>query len=535
MPDLTSLIPQQVHIYWAYYRWLQQVLPRTMTLDECQQQVKKRMAQRETQFLRLVRGYVFANRRSPYLPLLRRAGYELSDIERLVANNGVEDTLEQLCQAGVYFTLDEFKGDQEVVRGEVRFHCQESDFDNSRPRPGVRVRSGGSRSQGTTTFLQFAYASETVPYFAFMLAEHGGLYVPTGLWFPTLPAVSGFFKLMRLTFIGNPPRRWFTQVRGKSWDRWRSRAALGGAMLVGRRRGLRLPYPELVSVDNAGVIALWMAKTRDGEGGCNLFTYPSSAVRVARAAAERRLSLEATRFFVVGEPLTMAKRRAIEESSARVVNFYGFTELGIVGSACKHANMAPVQDDIHLFTDALAVIQHPRRLGVDGPTVHSLLFTSLLSHVAPKILLNVESGDDGVIEQRHCDCHFDELGWTRHLCHIRSFSKLSSEGVTFVGTDLVRVIEEVLPARFGGAPADYQFLEEEDEHGFTRLYLLVSPALGSVDEEAIRTTLLEALDKEGARGRLSATLWDQTDTIRVRRAYPEVTPVGKILTFHVQR
>jgi hypothetical protein len=37
--------------------------------------------------------------------------------------------------------------------------------------------------------------------------------------------------------------------------------------------------------------------------------------------------------------------------------------------------------------------------------------------------------------------------------------------MNFLGTDLLRLIDEVLPARFGGAPTDYQFVEREDERG----------------------------------------------------------------------
>ena len=43
-------------------------------------------------------------------------------------------------------------------------------------------------------------------------------------------------------------------------------------------------------------------------------------------------------------------------------------------------------------------------------------------------------------------------------------------------------MERVLPARFGGSPLDYQLMEEEDERGFTRLSLLVSPKLRIADE-----------------------------------------------------
>ncbi len=69
--------------------------------------------------------------------------------------------------------------------------------------------------------------------------------------------------------------------------------------------------------------------------------------------------------------------------------------------------------------------------------------------------------------------------------------------MTFVGTDLVPVIEQVLPARFGGAPTDYQMQETEDAAAHTCLDLLVSLDVGSVDEtELVSVVLLEL-----ARGR----------------------------------
>ena len=108
-----------------------------------------------------------------------------------------------------------------------------------------------------------------------------------------------------------------------------------------------------------------------------------------------------------------------------------------------------------------------------GVSVDAFLFTSF-SPATPKILLNVESGDYGVIETRSCGCKFEELGFTDHIHNIRGFDKLSSAGMTFVGTDLVRIIEEVLPAKFGGASTDYQMVEEEDKKGHTRMSIVES-------------------------------------------------------------
>lgn len=71
-------------------------------------------------------------------------------------------------------------------------------------------------------------------------------------------------------------------------------------------------------------------------------------------------------------------------------------------------------------------------------------------------------------------CPLEDLGLTDHLRQVRSFSKLTGEGVTLIGSDVVHILEEVLPARYGGSPLDYQMMEVEDEDGFTRLWLLVS-------------------------------------------------------------
>ena len=79
------------------------------------------------------------------------------------------------------------------------------------------------------------------------------------------------------------------------------------------------------------------------------------------------------------------------------------------------------------------------------------------------------------LKQGLASCPLERYGYTEHISRIRSYSKLTGEGVTLVGSEMLRILEEVLPSRFGGSPLDYQLLEEEDEQGFTRLHLLVSP------------------------------------------------------------
>jgi hypothetical protein len=221
----------------------------------------------------------------------------------------------------------------------------------------------------------------------------------------------------------------------------------------------------------------------------------------------------------------------VEGVGARALVRYAFTEAGIIGYGCAEPQLS---DDLHFFSNCYGLIQRSRTVGDSGPSVEAFLFTSLLPS-APKILLNVESGDYGTVERRGCGCRLGTLGLTTHLGKIRSFEKLSGEGMTFVQTEFLRVLEEVLPAHFGGTSADYQALEEEGENGILQLLLLVSPRVGPVDEDRVRQTFLEELGRDGGFARLSAELWQRAGTVRVRRQWPVPTQAGKILPFHVTK
>ena len=146
---------------------------------------------------------------------------------------------------------------------------------------------------------------------------------------------------------------------------------------------------------------------------------------------------------------------------------------------------------------------------------------------ARKLLLNVELDDYGEIEERDCGCPWEEFGLKTHLRGVRSFRKLTGEGTTVIGTELVQILEEVLPGRFGGSPLDYQFLEEEDEKGFTRVSVIVSPRVPEASDEAIVDTVLDAL----AAGHRA--LWEQAGSLRVRRQEPIWTERGKLMPLHL--
>ena len=191
-------------------------------------------------------------------------------------------------------------------------------------------------------------------------------------------------------------------------------------------------------------------------------------------------------------------------------------------------------NDLHVLSDAFAVIQHPRRVPGCELEVEAFNITSLLL-TAPKLLLNVEVDDYGILERRSCGCPLEGYGFTDHLREVHSFSKLTGEGVTLVGSEMVRILEEVLPARFGGSSLDYQLLEEEDERGFTRLSLVVSPKINIGDEEAVISTVLEALGRSSVAADAARAIWSQARTLRVKRAEPLWTLRGKLLPLHLVR
>ena len=79
-------------------------------LPEARAVLRDRLAHRERDFLSLMKHAVYERPQSPYRALLRLAGCEYGDLERLTHQDGVEDTLRALFAHGVHLTVDEFKG-----------------------------------------------------------------------------------------------------------------------------------------------------------------------------------------------------------------------------------------------------------------------------------------------------------------------------------------------------------------------------------------------------------------------------------------
>jgi hypothetical protein len=254
------------------------------------------------------------------------------------------------------------------------------------------------------------------------------------------------------------------------------------------------------------------------------------ALRVCLAAEAEGLDLRGATFSGGSEPMTTAKANGIRRAGARAWPSYFSTEAGAIGMCCGH----PADDnDQHLLADTVALVQHPRTVPGTAAVVDAFNITTLLP-TSPLIMLNVELDDYGVVERRSCGCVFEALGFTHHIRHIRSYRKLTGEGVTLVGSDMERILEEVLPARFGGNPLDYQMSEVEDAGGFTRLHVVVSPRVPLVSETALIDVVLEELGKSGAAADHARATWARAGTLTVVRAEPVWTDRGKLLPLHLQ-
>jgi hypothetical protein len=246
------------------------------------------------------------------------------------------------------------------------------------------------------------------------------------------------------------------------------------------------------------------------------------------AAREHGLDLTGTLFRLGGEPLTPARAAVVASTGSRAASSYSMAELGRIGVPCA----APTStDDLHLLTDKLAVLVRPRS-GAREDAASALHFTTLRP-TSPKLMINVETDDYAVVQDRRCGCLIGELGFSRHVHAIRSHEKLTSEGMTFEGSEVLTLVEETLPARFGGAPTDYQLVDEVDSE-LPSVAIVVSPGVGDVDEDEVVRVVLAALEQGGAGSRLMTGLWRDGGTLRVVRREPIATPPGKVLPIHTE-
>jgi hypothetical protein len=228
--------------------------------------------------------------------------------------------------------------------------------------------------------------------------------------------------------------------------------------------------------------------------------------------------------FCGGEPLTNRRYRYLQSVGLRPFPRYVATETGLIAASCPQIEAA---DSMHLYTDRMALIQRERT--VEQDTVSAYLLTTLSSNTG-KVLFNTELGDFGIMEERDCDCLYGKTGMNVHISKVRSFDKLTGEGMTILSSVLHEVVAEVVE-HAGGGPDDYQISQKQDDCGIVKLTISISPVVPSFDEKHFANAILEKLKTRGPAANIASRFWQQAKTIQVVRAYPEISKGFKLLPF----
>ncbi len=506
---------------------LRPYLRRPLTPEDCHRRARAGLAQRSASFLRMLEHGVFGVPSSPYRRLLEHADVGMSDLRLSVEDKGVERTLSDLHAAGVYLTLGEFKGRTPIVRGGLTIYTRTRDFDNPLSGRHVMTTTGGSRSSGTRIYVDLAHYEQDAVYDYLFAEAFGLLDRPWGSWRTTPPHGAGIKSHLSRAKLGRRSVEWFSQSRLRFRSRaWKHAVLMETVFLGSLVAGRPVRRPRHVPLKEAWRVAAWLEEQRSAGNPALLNTNAASGVRVAMAALERSMDISGTVFRLGGEPFTEAKASVLRSAGALGASHYTMGETGRIAVACPKGEAV---DDAHIVEDKIAIIQKPRSGGSGEPAPVNVYTT--LHGATPKLMLNVESDDYGPLTRRSCGCLLDEVGYDLHIQDIRSWEKLTSEGMNFIGTDLLELVEEVLPARFGGMPTDYQFLEEE-EGGLPKVALLVSPRVGEIDRAALIGTVLSFLDSTPGAQDDYADRWREGETLRVRREEPVATGASKVLALH---
>ncbi len=288
-----------------------------------------------------------------------------------------------------------------------------------------------------------------------------------------------------------------------------------------------MQFPSYLPSNDFSLVARHLARRRSEGADCLFSASVSLAVRVAAAAAEESLDISGILFSVHGEALTDAKREVIEATGAKPYPGYTISELGKVGGPCRQMDQG---NCVHVCLDSVALISYRRLAPLTEVEIDSLMFTSLLP-CAATVLVNVEMDDSGVLEPARCDCSLVRIGFTQQVRNIYSYGKLTGQGMCLVGSDVLELLERVLPQRFGGTPTDYQLVEHE-ENQQTEIELRVHPRLGALSEEEVKSFFLSELVKIYG-GSLSRRTWLQTNGIQVVLEEPYMSGNRKVHPLHL--
>ncbi len=506
-------------------RGLRRLVRQPATLDGAREVIAEEVRARPQRFLAALDRLVWPHPASPTRRLLEAAGLEAGDVAALIAERGLTGALEGMRDLGVYVSHEEYQGRTEVRRGSTTFAVGPADFFNPITRADYMAATGGTSGGGTPMEVSFAWQRRQGRQRPVQLELAGVRGRPSAVWLPVFPSAAGFGAVMKNAAGGSVPERWFSQIptdlggiAGHKQVANRFLPTLNALARTG------LPSPEHCPSDQPEPVVAWLVDAVGRTGGAALTGYASSITAAARWAIENRVDLSGVAAFPASEPVTEGKLAVMREAGMRPHPMYAFTPEGTVGLQCEHCE----GEEYHVWDQDVAVVTRRRTRG-DDTEVDALLWTSLAEE-APRVLVNVENDDYGTLRSDvDCPCPLGDLGLRTRVADIRGMSKVVSAGISLDGELFDELAEIVLPARLGGSPGDYQFVEAETPSG-TVVGLRVHPRVGAIDEGAAVRALQAALAGSD-NGALAASVWESQGGLLIERAAPLVTPAGKTLSF----
>jgi hypothetical protein len=261
-----------------------------MSLREARSILQRRLQEREANFLRSAKHGIFENPGNPYLALLDLAGCEWGDLERMVHDRGLEDTLRLLRSSGVYVSFEEFKGQRPIVRNGRVIQTSPDDFNNPTFRRYFTAATGGSTGVPRRVMIDVEYWRSRLPSQVLKSHANGVAGAPLAVW-AEIPPGYGLEPALLGVSHDVVPDRWFTPVwKGRDGPGWRFRLATQLAIGVARRVDRRVPRPEYLPIDRAEVIVQWARETLETHARCGIIAHVSKALRIAldRTTSARR-------------------------------------------------------------------------------------------------------------------------------------------------------------------------------------------------------------------------------------------------------
>lgn len=497
-----------------------------LSLQESRNAIKSRIEQRNENFLRLAKRCIYEEIRSPYNRLLAWAGCEYGDLERMVGRNGIENTLGILRDKGVHVDAREFRSDCPIQRNGLSIETGSSDFHNPvLSGSGLEGKTSGTRSAGVSANFTWPLFREEAATEQLLLESHGLMDAPMAFWLPGPPGIAGIHNLMIHLSFGRPPSRWFSQVAPPAWTRAPVEACAAGFIKsCARMCGHKSPPIEYLPIDDAHKIIDWLLDSVASNGITMLKTYASSAVRLAAAAIHRGADMKGCTLLTGGEPLSRGRYEFLRKAGFDVFSRYAATETGMLGGAC---GCSEHHDEVHIYTDRIAVIPGRKAASPESEESEVLLITSL-SQTTPRLLLNVSLGDCGSLDERECACLFGRLGMKLHLKNISNTEKSTAEGMTFSFSSLCNVIHTII-SKSGGAPDDFQVWLSRSGEGVDRITIAIHPEVRGIESTSFISSLYSRMSQLPDGAGLAADLWKQGGTIRIVRDLPRRTKGQKFL------